>query len=245
MKIANIIEMLRFPASHLFDGCHDVRMGVCRRIHPGRNLLRSYYEVLGVTKDCTTKEIKAAYLQLCKELHPDRRPQASEKQFIELNDAYTTLIKPSTRAAYDSRLTYDDHRYKSVDHRYKYNWMRTSGYPENHSFRAQNWYDETIFQRGKRRENYTYEGSGFTVGPYPNYVIVLGCILLLFIGACTHYVSYRRTEERNKELLTSYLEMRQQAIEIGDKKQTAILMEKLGAATKIAQEQSAMFPVHS
>ena len=42
---------------------------------------RDYYEVLGVSKTATDKEIKSAFRRLAKEYHPDlnKAPDASEK----------------------------------------------------------------------------------------------------------------------------------------------------------------------
>ena len=54
---------------------------------------RCYYEVLGVTRGASAEEIKKAYRQKAKELHPDRNkdnPQA-EAHFKEANEAYDCL----------------------------------------------------------------------------------------------------------------------------------------------------------
>jgi DnaJ-class molecular chaperone len=61
-----------------------------------------YYQILGVSKNASDSEIKAAYRKKALEWHPDRNkiPQASEK-FKEINEAYEVLSNSEKRAAYD------------------------------------------------------------------------------------------------------------------------------------------------
>src|SRR5579863_193657 len=64
---------------------------------------RDYYEVLGVPKSADDQQIKSAYRKLAKELHPDYNPgdASSEEKFKEAAEAYSVLIDPQKRAAYD------------------------------------------------------------------------------------------------------------------------------------------------
>ena len=50
---------------------------------------RDYYDVLGVTKNSDSQEIKSAYRKLAKQYHPDinKSPDAEEK-FKEVQEAY-------------------------------------------------------------------------------------------------------------------------------------------------------------
>jgi curved DNA-binding protein len=64
---------------------------------------RDFYGTLGVSRDASPEEIKKAYRQLAKELHPDRNPddKASEEQFKEVSAAYTVLSDEEKRKLYD------------------------------------------------------------------------------------------------------------------------------------------------
>jgi molecular chaperone DnaJ len=63
---------------------------------------KDYYEVLGVPKDSSEKDLKGAYRKLAMKYHPDRseEPDAEEK-FKELSEAYAVLSDPEKRQKYD------------------------------------------------------------------------------------------------------------------------------------------------
>jgi len=64
---------------------------------------KDYYKILGIEKDASDEEIKLAYRKLAKKYHPDLNqtdPKAKDK-FIELKEAYDTLIDPFKRRIYD------------------------------------------------------------------------------------------------------------------------------------------------
>lgn len=62
-----------------------------------------YYEVLGVSKDASERDIKKAYKRLAMKLHPDRNEgdKSKEEQFKEVKEAYEILNDDQKRAAYD------------------------------------------------------------------------------------------------------------------------------------------------
>ena len=62
----------------------------------------SYYDILGVKKDASEKEINRAYRKLAAKYHPDinHEPGAEEK-FKKINEAHEVLSDPQKRAQYD------------------------------------------------------------------------------------------------------------------------------------------------
>lgn len=66
---------------------------------------QDYYEILGLKRDATDKEIKAAYRRLARKWHPDLRQahekKEAEEQFKRVNEAYEVLKDPEKRAHYD------------------------------------------------------------------------------------------------------------------------------------------------
>ncbi|XP_004514938.1 chaperone protein dnaJ GFA2, mitochondrial [Cicer arietinum] len=84
-------------------GAINTYFGASRSIHGSASLARDYYEVLGVSKNASSSEIKKAYYGLAKKLHPDTNkddPEA-EKKFQEVSMAYETLKDEEKRQQYD------------------------------------------------------------------------------------------------------------------------------------------------
>lgn len=63
--------------------------------------MKNYYLILNVHPDSTTEEIKTAYRQQAKDLHPDYYGSDS-KPFLDLQEAYAVLGDPARRRAYDN-----------------------------------------------------------------------------------------------------------------------------------------------
>lgn len=65
--------------------------------------VRDYYEVLGVPRTASQKEIKAAFRKLARKHHPDVNPgdPGAAEQFKEINEAHEVLGDPEKRKKYD------------------------------------------------------------------------------------------------------------------------------------------------
>jgi|TARA_R110000803_G_C11971289_1_gene319755 DnaJ-class molecular chaperone len=67
-----------------------------------------YYNILGVNRNASDKELKSAYKKLSMQHHPDRTG-GSDTKFKQVNEAYSTLKDPQKRQQYDN----PQHQYNS------------------------------------------------------------------------------------------------------------------------------------
>ncbi|KAH9408408.1 DnaJ sub A member 3, mitochondrial [Tyrophagus putrescentiae] len=110
-----------------FKSCHK-SCSSSRHHHRHFGLVEpNYYDVLGVKSDCSQKEIRAAYLELCKQHHPDKQvakgddqqqqqqqqqtgssddnaATSSKARFQRINEAYDCLSRERERSRYDHDL---------------------------------------------------------------------------------------------------------------------------------------------
>lgn len=87
---------------------------------------KDYYKILGVGKNATEKEIKAAFRKLARKHHPDVNPDdpRAEERFKEINEAYEVLGDPEKRKKYD-QLGADWYRWQQAGGRPgDFNWSQ-------------------------------------------------------------------------------------------------------------------------
>jgi DnaJ family protein A protein 3 len=76
-----------------------------RTIHTTNSLhAKDYYEVLGVARNSSAKDIKKAYYTLAKKYHPDtnKNDPDAQKKFQEVSEAYEVLSDETKRKEYDT-----------------------------------------------------------------------------------------------------------------------------------------------
>lgn len=78
----------------------------------------THYNILGIPERATQDEVKRAYRNLIRQVHPDSVPnaspywrRASEEKSKEINEAYRVLTDPQRRSCYDELLARDRERH--------------------------------------------------------------------------------------------------------------------------------------
>lgn len=69
--------------------------------------MKTYYEILEVSKTATQAEIKKQFRKLAYKYHPDKNNgnPAAEEKFKQIVEAYDCLSDSSSRAAYDESIS--------------------------------------------------------------------------------------------------------------------------------------------
>jgi DnaJ-class molecular chaperone len=136
----------------------------------------NYYQILGVSRNCTKPQIKRAYYNLAKKYHPDAAHTGNQEQFRLISLAYQTLSNDEERTLYDMKLDSDTLNYVH---------MRSTAYP----FEAQtytNYEGMDFFQtrREMRRVLYQEEVREEWAKKRARMMHGLRAILVVFLFVC-------------------------------------------------------------
>ncbi|TRY78095.1 hypothetical protein TCAL_14407 [Tigriopus californicus] len=133
------------------------------------NSTPTHYEVLGLSREATPKEIKDAYLNLSK---AEARNRARNTHFMAINEAYSILSKPKDRHIYDLGL-YREHPVGSQPH-------QASG-PYRTMYREPMSFDERAELFGFKTPDPNFYRSSRM-----NYMVAFGCICFAVAGYLIH-----------------------------------------------------------
>lgn len=92
------------PTVNITDHVFRINNARTAKVNPRvfkQNTVKDPYEVLGVQKNASQAQIKAAYRELATKFHPDKNP-AGEEIFKDVGNAYGILSKPHLKSEVDS-----------------------------------------------------------------------------------------------------------------------------------------------
>jgi Ca-activated chloride channel family protein len=76
----------------------------------------NYYNLLGLSFDATQEEIRKAYFESAKKFHPDVTKSLEKKErFMQIQNAYETLINDETRIKYDGLFEKETKKDNSIE----------------------------------------------------------------------------------------------------------------------------------
>lgn len=148
--------MLRHTPTPFLCVTRGIRLWTC--------LCKDYYQVLGLPRTCTAKDIRSKYVELCKLYHPDTvtsgdvaEQDSKKKKFQEVQEAYNTLSKET------DRRSYDDFGVGSTDRDPAYEWARRQHRPHE---AARDPYARAYEYHKRRRQNENNDTGGWSWGEY-------------------------------------------------------------------------------
>ncbi|KAG7397571.1 hypothetical protein PHYBOEH_000504 [Phytophthora boehmeriae] len=91
-----------------------------------------YYRILNVTRSASAKEIKAAYFQLAKSLHPDvtGNDESKAERFKHVSEAHSVLSDPARRREYDASRPAESFRSYDTSGMTQHPYAATGGAPD-------------------------------------------------------------------------------------------------------------------
>ncbi|KAG7464439.1 hypothetical protein MATL_G00165640 [Megalops atlanticus] len=188
----------------------------------------NYYDLLGVKPDASVEQIKNAFFDKSKKLHPDSDPSnpGLHSQFVALNEAYRVLSREGSRREYDRRLQQPYHGSQAFSSASGYTYRQPSSadtvermrYWEQFRHAPPQEYTVEQWERKKRR----------------NMRLVGYCLVAMVASIVAHYFGFRKLEEvhnnfmdnKDRVITEIYNESKERARVNGFKKQTEILRQK-------------------
>ncbi|XP_060532079.1 dnaJ-like protein 60 [Cylas formicarius] len=193
-------------------------------------LFRTHYDTLKVKRNSSSKEIRAAFIELSKKNHPDvNKSSAAHTEFLKIQEAYSVLGKPESRRMYDLGLSNPSATYANRGKQYQY-------YREPH---IRNPWEDPSFYRNRNKTKDKNCRSGYYgidgMERLPNSIIAGYCffITIIMFGiqmfAIKHSLTLRRDKMQHKSDEAQALldELQEVARENGKEHQLELLRQNL------------------
>uniref|UniRef100_A0A3Q0TBA3 DnaJ (Hsp40) homolog, subfamily C, member 4 n=1 Tax=Amphilophus citrinellus TaxID=61819 RepID=A0A3Q0TBA3_AMPCI len=185
----------------------------------------TYYDLLGVKSDATLEEIKNAFFDKSKKLHPDSDPSnpALHSQFVQLNEAYRVLSKELSRKEYDFKI---QRPYGGGQ------TFRTTSTNFTHKTHADTY--ENIRYWEQFRQSPETKAEEQQKKRKRNFRLVIYCVIAMMLSIGAHAVLFKKLEEvhsnfmdeKDRVITEIYNEAKERARINGFKKQMEILRQK-------------------
>ncbi|XP_013861134.1 dnaJ homolog subfamily C member 4 [Austrofundulus limnaeus] len=185
----------------------------------------NYYDLLGVKTDATSDEIKNAFFDKSKKLHPDSDPSnpALHGQFVELNEAYRILSKELSRKEYDFKL----HRPYSGGQAFR-STSNHSNYGRPHAQESSRYWEQF---RHSQSPKMTEEDRQHQ--KRRNLQVAMYCVIGMMLGIGVHVVLFKKLndihtnfmDEKDRAIMKIYNEAKERARVNGFEKQIEILRQ--------------------
>ncbi len=160
--------------------------------------MKDHYLTLGISKNATAQEIKAAYWKLAIKYHPDKHngDQYFEERFKEINEAHAILSDPYKKQNYDyyfgnkvdtswQRASEDS----TEDHQDTYSNSESAGSWQDpySNYTSQTDYQNTYSgsQNYNPQQNLPYANVVLTLGV----ISIIGCLCYGFLGLVSSIVA--------------------------------------------------------
>lgn len=159
--------------------------------------VQNHYEILGLGKNASGEDIRAAFLKKSKECHPDLNSSNPEnhRQFVQVNEAYSILSKPQARKHYDSALNHNASPSGSPP-----NYSDFYGHPKHTSqeeWLRHNGLKEEYFRHTSHQQYHGNIGGSNSSNIY----IVASCLVFMLAGIVFHIIAVKQSSEKHIQQL--------------------------------------------
>ncbi|XP_065159131.1 dnaJ-like protein 60 isoform X2 [Atheta coriaria] len=190
---------------------------------------QNYYEILNLNQNCSSRDIKRAYIDLSKKYHPDKNGHVDSQMFLDVSEAYSVLSKKDLRRDYDLVMFPRRKMKRDMYYNQGINEIKFKRNPMD---------DPSFFRNRDKSKDKFYESKPYYgikgLPRMSNSVILVAVLLIMAVGmtaqvlAIQYSVTFRRDELMYQSNMAnrSLEKARQTAEQNGNQMQLAILEEK-------------------